>query len=271
MKKIFRYVLTFFFVINSIYSSAQKPMDMNFLNSKLDSIVLESKNIYNLLKSKIVAEKIAEEQYQLDYNWILEVKDTDSIHIKFIDSQKAVIAKMTFYEDFENPIVTNNTKDKLSNFEDSLFRVKYTFLSKMNPSEFGIESHDSEKVITIIFPYMNKYKLYRILSTEKKNVIPFGNDFLFILNSDGNVLSWNNFHKTYVPMKTVHHGYKVGHIIPKYYDNETFILATDIALFRLFTDNLELSSFTANPPKSSRYFTYDSKSNSLRVHTTLTN
>src|SRR5690606_21925257 len=130
----------------------------------------------------------------------------------------------------------NNIDDKLSNLEDSMFQIKHAFLSKINPAEFGIESHDSEKVVTITFPYMDKYKIYRILSTKKKNTIPFGNDFLFILNNEGKLLSWKNFHKTYNPMKTVYHGYKMGNIIPKYHNDETYILATDIVLFRYYTE-----------------------------------
>lgn len=271
MNNSLRLLLAFIFVFNANIGLAQRPMDINFLNSKLDSIILESNIIYQFLKSKVIAENIAKEQFELNYHQILEVQDDDSVKIKFIDRQRVVVLKMVFHEELKSPIIISNISESLSNFEDSLLQIKYNFLSKIDSSKYGIESHDSEKVVTIIYPHFNRFKLYRILSTSKKNIIPFGNDFLFNLDSEGNLISWKNFHKSYVPMKTTHRGYEVRHIIPKYDKNEAYILATDIALFRLFTDTLELSTFTAYPPKSKRYFTYDSKTNKLRVHNSLTN
>lgn len=271
MRKSFKYLSILVLIFSSIESFAQKPMNIELLNSKVDSIISEANEIYDFFNAKMTAEKIANERFNLDYKWILEIKEEDSIRIKFLNAQKTVIAKMTFYNHSKNPIIKNNLKDKLSNYEDSLFQIKHIFLSKISTSEFGIESHDSEKVITLIFPYENNFKIYRILSTEKKNTIPFGNDFLFIVNKEGRIQHWKSYHKSYAPMKTVLRGNNVRHIIPKYNDNETYILTLDIVLFRFYANNKELNTLTAYPPKSKRYFTYNSKSNKLRIHSSPAN
>lgn len=266
-----KYLYTFIFTVLSISCLAQKPMTLKLLESKLDSIISESNKIYNLAYAKIIAEKFIENESKVDYLWMEAFSNNDSIKVKFLNKEKVVIAQIIYFENFQREIYLANLNEKLSNYEDSIFEIKQNFLSQIKFEEYGIESIDSQKVITIIFPDHNKYKIYRILSTLKKNVIPFGNDFLFILDSYGKLTSWKNFHKSYNPMKTMRQGLPVKSIIPKYFDDETYILATDIVLFRIFANPNDMSSFIVNPPKSKRYFTYNSKTNKLRVHSTLLN
>lgn len=73
MNNLLRFLLAFIFVFNANISLAKRQMGINFLNSKLDSIILESNIIYQLLKSKVIAENIAKEQFELNYHQMLEV------------------------------------------------------------------------------------------------------------------------------------------------------------------------------------------------------
>src|SRR5690606_29256656 len=54
----------------------------------------------------------------------------------------------------------------------------------------------------IILPYGTKYKTYIITGATETGVIPFGNDYLFISDSDGTILENKKFHSRLIPTYT---------------------------------------------------------------------
>nr|WP_293295309.1 hypothetical protein [Allomuricauda sp.] len=271
MEKVLKWFVAFFLIINTTNSMAQKPMDVKMLSSKVDSLLAEANEVYSLLYAALTAEKIATNQINLKYKWVLEIYSKDSIEIKFLNDQKIIITSMTFLDNYTKPKIKNNLRQSLSNYEDSLFDIKRQFFAKIDSSKYIINPNDSIKHVTLMIPFEVYYKIYQIRATNKENIIPFGGDKLYVINKNSELLISKTFHTNYIPMKTIVRGHKVRHVVPKYTDNETYILPVDIALFRYYADDRELNSLTVFPPRSKRYFSYNSKLNKLRVHTTPSN
>lgn len=114
----------------------------------------------------------------------------------------------------------------------------------------------------ILPPFEKGYKLYAINGTQQAKEVPTGNDYLFITNKEGEIQSWKKFHSSLIPIDKGKPGGKHFH---SHLKKEPFISATDICTFKLYQNQIGLTSFGVYSPALSTYFIYQLETNSIKI------
>ena len=115
-----------------------------------------------------------------------------------------------------------------------------------------------------LIPYELGYKLYIIAGTSKSDMIPFGNDYIFFADKNGEITSWRKFHSRLIPTMTKYEGKTVIGIIHSHLVNEPFMTATDICTFRLYGTISGVKKFEVLSTALSKVFTYDLESGTIK-------
>ena len=88
------------------------------------------------------------------------------------------------------------------------------------------------------------YRVYFMLGTTQHGVIPFGCDFSYDCDSEGNVKGFRRYHKTYIPTQLkMDDGSPVLYAVHSHLRFCPLIAPTDIALFLLYGYEAGLSGF----------------------------
>src|SRR5690606_39047972 len=118
----------------------------------------------------------------------------------------------------------------------------------------------------VIIPQMGGYRAYLIMGANVLNVIPFGNDYIFILDESGNIIHWKKFHNSLI--KTIvkdESGNNVISFIHSHLPMTPYISATDICTFRLYgADLFGKESFIVSSTALDLLFEYNVKTNNVR-------
>ena len=88
------------------------------------------------------------------------------------------------------------------------------------------------------------YRVYWMLGTAQRGIIPFGCDFSYDCDSEGNVKAFRRYHKTYIPAPIkMDNGSPVLYAVHSHLSFCPLIAPTDIALFLLYGHEAGMSSF----------------------------
>ncbi|MBP5689942.1 MAG: hypothetical protein J6W74_03400 [Bacteroidales bacterium] len=106
----------------------------------------------------------------------------------------------------------------------------------------------------------NLYRVYWILGTEQTDIIPFGCDFSYDCDSEGNIKDFRRYHKTYIPTQLTINGDKVSEIVHSHTEICPYMAPTDIALFLLYGyEESDLNGFRVLSTVLPYYFTFDAE------------
>lgn len=88
------------------------------------------------------------------------------------------------------------------------------------------------------------YRVYWMLGTTQHGIIPFGCDFSYDSDAEGNIKGFRRYHKTYIPAQLkMDDGSPVRYIVHSHVPFCPLIAPTDIALFLLYGYEAGLSGF----------------------------
>lgn len=101
------------------------------------------------------------------------------------------------------------------------------------------------------------------MGTRESGVIPFGNDYLFWSDAEGNITDWKKFHSNIIPIYAKGpNGEKVTSSCHSHLPTTPYITATDICTFRLYGELCELEEFSVS---ASGNFKYNLKTNKIEI------
>jgi hypothetical protein len=266
MKRIIILLLPWLFIIPPAIAQESKTLpNAQELKAANDSILADAYNLY-------LYEKIA---------WILEDELTNC--------QPATINEIAGWipvgegEDVVKGIFYNKDKTK------ALFEATYSFLTStptgkaavrdLSPEEIDM-INVREKVLlavrkldvkdlpscpegctfnTEVIPIdENIYRVYWMLGTTQHGIIPFGCDFSYDCDSEGNIKGFRRYHKTYIPtLLKMDDGSPVRDIVHSHLSFCPLIAPTDIALFLLYGYEAGLSGFKVYSTAYHCVFSFD--------------
>ncbi|PLW94136.1 MAG: hypothetical protein C0592_03865 [Marinilabiliales bacterium] len=193
-------------------------------------------------------------------------EENDSIFFIALNSDDLCISTYVFYDDFTFPTRFDEVRRKLNSTEKNILKVRNKILEEIVDNEYEIEFYDDFTPNFILLPYINGYKMYMIMGTSKRNVIPFGNDYIFFADEKGRIESYRQFHKTLISTETEDDdGNKIASMTHSHLEAEPFITATDICTFRLYADIYELEAFSVYSTALSLYFKYNYETNTISI------
>ena len=110
------------------------------------------------------------------------------------------------------------------------------------------------------------YRVYFMLGTTQHGIIPFGCDFSYDCDSEGNIKGFRRYHKTYIPTQLkMDDGSPVLSVVHSHLSFCPLIAPTDIALFLLYGYEAGLSGFQVLSTAYNCVFSFDPEAYEINV------
>lgn len=255
--------------ISSSIAAQEIKFSENELKQKFDSILIEADLLYKYEKSAWISTDFVFQETALKNNIreYLIYQNNDEIKTIFIDQiGKNCIAEYIFKDNLDQPNDITTGERSLTEQESKLLETKHKIIEQLSDPKYEIRVPNGYSLNLILIAAGNKYKLYIITGTSQTDIIPFGNDYLFIADSEGNIESWKKFHSTLIPIQTKGPNGEIV-IMPVHTHLRTtpLITATDICTFRLYGSLYQINEFMVYSPAIGKYMKYSIKENNITI------
>ncbi|MBR5042906.1 MAG: DUF4919 domain-containing protein [Bacteroidales bacterium] len=229
----------------------------------LDSIYVEGIQLYIHEKNAWVIEDCfnanASRKNKV-HGWVPHLIDDTHLAGVFynLDDSVAVFEAIVSLPEFNT--TPNDTLRPLTQKEISIIEQTKRCLKAAEGLDIDLTPPEGTTYNVDIFNFDdNSSRVYFILGTDQQGIIPFGADFSYDCDPEGNVTSFRRYHKSYIPIPTRD---KKGKAAKDLYISHTdlcpFIAPTEIAQFLLYGYELaDIQSFSVYSAPLKCTFKYD--------------
>lgn len=158
----------------------------------------------------------------------------------------------------------NDKVKNISTTEKLLYEAKKELINQISNEDYGIVVPDDFNLNFIPIKWDKGFKIYIITSSSDAYTIPFGNDYLFYLDSSYKITAHERFHKSFVPSKTKHEGRNIVRCMHNHVLEYPYISATDICNFKLYAPFGKIDEFSVISGSLEGIFTYKLSTDKLR-------
>lgn len=236
----------------------------------LDSIVKEADLMYRYERVAWVSTDLilANNIDRDNYGGYIVFHSGDSVYITHVNrNRNKSIARFAYAsKDLKDPVTVSFTQTALSQTEKTLQDIKITLLDQLNDDKYGIPFTNEFRPNNILIKDGKIFRFYIIMGTPLSGVIPFGNDYLFIADSTGKIISWKKLHSTMIPIETqTAQSQKVFASVHSHLPTTPYIPATDICTFRLYAPGCGMKTFTVFCTATKQYYQYNMDENKIEI------
>ena len=258
MKKV-SLILVLVSLLSSNVLAQQLKISESELKEKLDSILHEGNLLYKYEKAAWISNELAFKNptVKAEFHGYLTYEEQSEIKsIILAENLQTCIAEYTFEDNFDQPKYVKIEKREVSDKEKTLIEVRQKILENiLDDGKYEVSvPKGGYNLNFILLPFADKYKLYMITGTTEPNVVPFGNDYIFIADENGEIESWHKFHSQLIPSPTITGGNnsrknnaksnKVTGLIHTHLPSTPLMTATDICTFLLYAPIYDLKTLT---------------------------
>ena len=180
MKKIIATILVSI-IATEIYSQKIELSALD-LQQKFDSILAEANLLYKYEKAAWVSTDLVMNERALKKNFagFLVYEDNQEIKV-IIQGKKAqnCISEYVFESDFNKPKMVKPETREFTTKEKNLLEVRTKILEQISDKKYEVTIPDEYSPNFILLPNAAKFRFFIIMGTTKRDVIPFGNDYVF--------------------------------------------------------------------------------------------
>lgn len=257
------------FVLSTSFISAQDlVISETDLKVKLDSILAEGNLLYKYERAAWISTDLVRENPELtaEFGGYFIYEYEDGIKAIILENgDEKCIAEYYFEDDSNRPKWAKTEKRELSKKELILLEAREAVFANLDDPKYNISIMEGFVPNIIFIPYREKFKFYIIMGTPQNDVIPFGDDHLFITDKNGKIEHWQKFHSRLIPGYTKMEDSQVTEMMHSHLKSTPFITATDICTFMLYAPLYGLEAFTVYSPAIGKYMTYHLKDNRITV------
>ncbi|MDR2841561.1 MAG: hypothetical protein LBV75_09960 [Paludibacter sp.] len=266
MKKLILFV---FVAIISIFNCIN-AQDIEYskveLEVKMDSILQEA---HLLFKYEQAAWKtgdyvMSNKTLKKNYGGYLTYEDEKGLKTIVLSKDRKECAAVFFYSD-NLPEFSIRDKREFSGKEKNLIKIYDNIVSQLSSSEYELDVPNGYNLNLDLIPCEDGYKMYVLTGTSQSKVIPFGNDYLFFADDNGEITSWQKFHSRLISLPTQMEGKKVRSQTHSHLRTTPLITATEIATFMLYAPLYKINEFSVYSPAIGKHIKYDLKSDKIIV------
>lgn len=237
-----------------------------------DSIIAEADLLYRYEKAVWHSTDLllTDKTLKKDYGGYVVSHSEDTVFVTYLDKrQEMSIARYAYFSTFfDFPIAVNKEKRPLTPLEQALITTKLKIISLLGDSQYNVTIPTGYNPNFVLIKDSDAYRMYILMGTPNKGVIPFGNDYLFKTDLNGSLLAWKKFHSRMIPAYSKGpNGAKVTAITHSHLKTTPYITATDICTFRLYGPLCGLDAFSVLCTSTGKYYTYKLKTNYIEVTT----
>lgn len=266
MKKIISLILVST-IATAIYAQKIELSDAD-LQIKFDSILSEGNLLYKYEKAAWISTDLImnERALKKDFAGFLVYEDKQEIKV-IIQGKKAqnCISEFIFENDFNKPKIEKNEIREFTKREKLLLEVKTKILEQISDKKYEVTFPSDYSPNFILLPNEDKFKFYIIMGTSQRDVVPFGNDYVFYTDENGNIESWQKFHSRMIPGYTKMNGEKVISMTHSHLRTTPLITSTDICTFMLYAPLYGINEFSVYSTAIGKYMKYDLKENKITI------
>jgi hypothetical protein len=253
-----------------IGTKAQIKYSETELKLKCDSILLEGNNLYSYEKSAWITSDLASEKREIkkDFGGLLTYKINDTVSTLVLSKKdNRCIYKVSFASNVNKPCKEDLTQRDLTQTEKKLQEIKVKMVNQIFSTEiYQVSCPNGYNFNIQLIPNNVGYKLFFILGTSKSNEIPFGNDYVFFANEEGQITSWRKCHSRLIYSPSEYNGNKVTSSMHSHLKSEPFISATDICTFKLYAELCGINEFEVYSTALNKNFKYILKENKIEIN-----
>lgn len=256
------------FLIIGAMGHLQCQLTNTQIGEKLDSILLEGNLLYRYEKAAWISIDRAREKNEVKKEFFsyLVYHQNDTVRTLILNKVSECIFELQFVFQFEKPIKEIVLTRTLSAKERKMVATKTKIINAIVEKKIPIGCPEGYGLNMILMPRDEGFKFYIITGANKSGVIPFGNDYLFLTDEDGNLQSWKKFHSRLIALESKGpDGKDVTEMIHSHLRSEPFISATDICTFMLYGSLCGQHSFQVYSPELKKMFRYRLDKNKLDI------
>lgn len=238
------------------------------LEADLDSVLAEGNLLYKYERAAWIASDLAMENQALreDYFSFFVYEEQEEIKAIILGRKSQnCIAEYSFATDFNKPKSVSLESRELLEKEKTLIELREKILENIADEKYEVTLPSGYTPNFILLPFEGRYKFYIIMGTSQRDIIPFGNDYLFIANKHGEIEDWKKFHSRIIPGHTQVDGKNVIEMIHSHLRTTPLITATDICTFMLYAPLYGIDKFSVYSPALGKYMKYSLKNNEITV------
>ncbi|NDV79397.1 hypothetical protein D0T57_10480 [Dysgonomonas sp. 511] len=243
--------------------------DEKVLEQKLDSILREGELLYKYERAAWSSTDYANsnEFVKKYYSGYFVYQDGKKIKgIIFDENTEDCVAEYVFGKNFDAPEEVIVDRRRLTQEEKKLIKTRTAILQQLSDPKYKLTVPDGFSLNIILIPGDVQYKLYIITGTSRSDVIPFGNDYLFVANENGEIEEWSKFHSRLIPIETVGpNGETVIMPVHSHLKTTPLVTATDICTFRLYAPFHNMQEFMVYSTAMGKYLKYNLKKNKITI------
>ncbi|WP_139348567.1 hypothetical protein [Chryseobacterium sp. JV274] len=259
-----------FFLVSMITSAQSLTLSDKELRQKLDSIKAEGNLLYSYESASWHAGDLVGNNKNLAENtgsYITYQTNDNNIKTAFLNkSSNLIIAEFSFKNNQTKPIDESYKQRELNETESTLKNIRSAIIPQLYDPKYEVTVPQGYSLNMIIIPFNENYKVYLIPGTAQSGVIPFGNDYLFISDKKGTIISSKKFHSRLIPAFTsLENGGTVTMATHSHLVTNPFISATDICTFKLYAPLTKLEEFSVLSTALGSYIKYNYKKDSIEV------
>lgn len=266
MKQTIRFLLIFISVITLAQDLKYSEKE---LQQKLDSIKTEADLLFSHENASWHAGDLANSNPKLIQNMgsYLTYQAKDTIKTVFLSKdQSKIIAEYSFRNNRIQPVKEKFNQRSLNDTENTLTDIRSKVISQLSDPKYEVAITQGYSLNLIVIPFNENYKIYLIPGTSQSGVIPFGNDYLFISDKKGNIISNQKIHSGLIPAKTaLGDGSTLTMVTHSHLRTQPFITATDICTFKLYAPLTKLDEFSVYSPALGKYMKYNYKKDTIEI------
>lgn len=266
MKQIIRFLFIF---ISAITFAQELKYSEQELQQKLDSIKAEANLLFSHENASWQAGDLAGRNQKILENMgsYLTYQTKDTIKTVFFSKdQSKILAEYSFKSNQKKAVKESFRQRALNETENTLKNIRSTVITQLSDPKYEVTVPQGYSLNLIIIPFNENYKIYLIPGTSQTGIIPFGNDYLFVSDKKGNIISNQKFHSRLVPAQTsMEDGSTATMITHSHLRTSPFISATDICTFKLYAPLTKLEEFSVYSPALGTYMKYNYKKDAIQI------
>ncbi|WP_353146637.1 hypothetical protein [Chryseobacterium sp.] len=260
MKQTVKLLLLFISIITFAQENTYSDLE---LQQKLDSIKAEGNLLFSYENASWISGDLISKNKKLKNNIsdYLTYKTSDTVKTIFLNENRdLVLAEYSFKNNQKKPVKEISNPRKLNENESNLKNIRSAVISQLSNPQYEVGVPQGYSLNLIIIPFNENYKIYLIPGTSQSGVIPFGNDYLFVADKEGKIISNQKFHSRLIPAFTMgENGSFMTSSTHSHLRTSPLISATDICTFKLYAPLTKLEEFSIYSPALGTYMKYNYK------------
>ena len=227
-------------------------------------IIAEGDLLYRCERAAWLATDIALAHEELKNNFwgYIVSPEEDTVRVVILDDSLRCISSLSFSGFPEGACILYPEVRALSPRERTLYDVRMKILDEIVRPKYGLTAVPEGFSLNFsLVPCERGYKMYVLTGATVNGVIPFGNDYLFETDLEGQIKSWRKYHSGLLPVYC--EAREVIQVIHSHLASEPLITPTDICTLRLYGDLCGVRRLVVFSTALDAWFEYDAQTNAI--------